>query len=291
MNDSFIFISYSSKDRPFALGLTKELENLGASVWIDQLGIKPGEDWDDAIEDALDSADTLLLLISPTSVESDNVKDEVSIAIEEKKKLVPVMIIPCDKLPMRWKRKQYADLVNQPDKGLKDVLNHLGLEVKAADKLKKLLNLIGISKAPKTDDSEENEKEHPTDTGQGDMLDLLVSDEEIDQAIQMHRKGIKRNIQLMVMVAVFSLFFVVGMIYLDLSISLGLIIGGGVLINLLSVRPYGGIRRRLSNIDLMGLLKLRRQRFERIMNKLNQEEVDKFNDDFLNYISITNQTP
>lgn len=288
MSNQLIFVSYSSKDRPFALGLTKELEKLGAKVWIDQLGIELGENWDNAIEEALNSADTLLLLISPTSVASENVKDEVSIAIGENKNLVPVMIIPCEDLPMRWKRKQYADLVNQPDKGIKDILNFLGLEEQAAGKLKRLLDLIGISKAPEKKASEDSETEEPAGEDEGDLIDLLVSDAEIDQAVQMHKKGINRNKQLILMVGAFSLLFIAGMFLLDLTVSPLLIVIGGILINLLSVRPFGAIRRRQRNIDLMGLLKLRRERFKRVVNKLNEEEVEKFNEDFLNYISISN---
>lgn len=92
MDSDTIFLSYSSNDRPFAMGFAKELQNLGVNVWIDQLGIKLGENWDNAIEEALDRSKTFLLLISPTSIASQNVQDEVSIAINSEKKLVPILI-------------------------------------------------------------------------------------------------------------------------------------------------------------------------------------------------------
>ena len=87
MSAETIFVSYSSKDRPFALGLVKELQNLGANVWIDQLGIGLGENWDNAIEEALEKSETFMLILSQTSVESPNVQDEVSIAINTNKNL------------------------------------------------------------------------------------------------------------------------------------------------------------------------------------------------------------
>ena len=96
MTSELIFVSYSSNDRPFAMHLADKLEQLGAKVWIDQHHIQLGDDWDNSIEQALDSSDTLLLIISPTAVNSENVKDEVSIAIQENKRLVPIMIIPCE---------------------------------------------------------------------------------------------------------------------------------------------------------------------------------------------------
>ena len=138
MATELIFVSYSSKDRPFAINLAKELNSLGANVWIDQLGIKLGENWDNAIENALDNSNTLMLLLSPTSVESQNVQDEVSIAIQENKKLVPILIKECD-LPMRWQRRQYADLINNPEKAIGDIVEFLGLDSEATSKLKSLL--------------------------------------------------------------------------------------------------------------------------------------------------------
>lgn len=69
MDSSSIFISYSSKDIDFAEELTKVLQSLGTKIWIDQNGIELGERWDNAIEEALDNSNTLMLLISPTSIE------------------------------------------------------------------------------------------------------------------------------------------------------------------------------------------------------------------------------
>jgi hypothetical protein len=144
MGSELIFVSYSSNDRPFALGFTKALESLGAKIWIDQLGIKLGENWDNAIEEALETADTIILLISPTAADSQNVQDEVSIAKEKNKKLVPVLIMPCD-LPMRWKRLQYADLTNDAEKAIRDIVQELGLESETTASLKNVLSLIGKS--------------------------------------------------------------------------------------------------------------------------------------------------
>ena len=47
------FISYSRDDSEFALRLAQDLKAAAASVWLDQLDIRPGVMWDNAIEDAL----------------------------------------------------------------------------------------------------------------------------------------------------------------------------------------------------------------------------------------------
>ena len=287
MSAETIFVSYSSKDRPFALGLVKELQDLGANVWIDQLGIGLGENWDNAIEEALDKSGTFMLILSPTSVESPNVQDEVSITINTKKKMVPILIEEC-KLPMRWQRRQYADLANNPDKAIHDILSFLGLQEKAAANIKKVLNLIGVSEAPKKfTRKKESENDNETEVH---AEDLLVSDAEIDRAINMHKKGIKKNWQTTVITAVISVVLAIlvyvfkdsGVITLDPMYA----VIGCLSINLLSVRLYGSMRKRLRNIDLIELLKLKRERLTRVVNKLSNKEIEDFNTEFYNYITI-----
>ena len=286
MDIESIFVSYSSKDRPFALGLTKELQNLGVNVWIDQLGIKLGQNWDSAIDDALESADTVILIISPTAVSSQNVQDEVSIAINENKKFVPIMIKECD-LPMRWQRRQYADLINNPDKAISDILDFLGIEKNTSTNLKNVLSLIGVSEAQPTT------VEHVTEDAKGktvkediDIDALLVSEAEIDRAIVMHQKGIKKSWQLIAFVGIISILLMASLLFLikDLALPKWAIVVGCLSLNLLSVRPYGSVRNRIRNIDLMSLLKLKRDRLTRVLNKLTEIEIDAFSQEFLNYI-------
>ena len=290
MSTETIFVSYSSKDRPFALGLVKELQKLGADVWIDQLGIKLGENWDNAIEEALEKSETFMLILSPTSVESPNVQDEVSIAINTKKKMVPILIEEC-KLPMRWQRRQYADLANNPDKAIHDILSFLGLQEKASASLKKVLALIGVSEAPqkfvKKDVESNTGKEIETEVN---AEDLLVSDAEIDQAIAMHQKGIKKNWQMTVITAIISIVLSALIVIFResdfFSIDIMYAIIGCLSINLLSVRLYGSMKKRVRNIDLIGLLKLKRERLTRVVNKLSNAEIESFNNEFYNYITI-----
>jgi TIR domain len=290
MSAETIFVSYSSKDRPFALGLVKELKNLGVNVWIDQLGIGLGENWDNAIEEALERSETFMLILSPTSVESPNVQDEVSIAINTQKKMVPILIKEC-KLPMRWQRRQYADLANDPDKAINDILTFLGLQEKASDSLKKVLNLIGVSEAPqKFVQKEKDELSGNEVEKEIHAEDLLVSDAEIDRAIEMHKKGIHKNWQMTIITAVISVVLsVIVFLFKDselLLINPTYAIIGFLSINLLSIRLYGSMKKRLRNIDLIELLKLKRERLTRVVNKLSNTEIDNFNNEFYNHITI-----
>jgi len=287
MSAETIFVSYSSKDRPFALGLVKELQDLGANVWIDQLGIGLGENWDNAIEEALEKSETFMLILSPTSVDSPNVQDEVSIAINTNKKMVPILIEKC-KLPMRWQRRQYADLTNNPDKAIHDILQFLGLQEKATSSLKKILALIGVSEAPQK--VFQNIKEDSTGEEvqtEVDIEDLLVSEDEINRASEMHKKGIKKSWQMIVIVAIISItvFGVLGFTQL-ITVPFWIAAAGSLALNLLSINPFGVIKNRERYIDLMDLLKLKRERLSRVMNKLSDAEIEKFNTEFYNYIKI-----
>jgi len=77
------FFSYCRDDSDFALRLAEDLKAAGAAVWIDQLDIRPGQDWDIAIEGAVRECPRMLLILSPASVQSRNVRNEIAFALNE----------------------------------------------------------------------------------------------------------------------------------------------------------------------------------------------------------------
>ena len=85
MSKETTFFSYSRSDSNFVLKLAKDLRSPGADLWLDQLDIKAGSRWDSSIKDALSSASRLIVILSPASVASNNVMDEVSYALESNK--------------------------------------------------------------------------------------------------------------------------------------------------------------------------------------------------------------
>jgi len=89
-----IFISYSSKDRAQAEQLVELLGSAGLSVWIDKQGIDVATSWSGEIVDAIDGCKAMVVLLSPSSVESVNVIREVALASERKKKILPLNLEP-----------------------------------------------------------------------------------------------------------------------------------------------------------------------------------------------------
>jgi formylglycine-generating enzyme required for sulfatase activity len=107
------FISYSRTDSAIAIRLAKDLRSAGYDVWLDQLDIPTGARWDDEVEIALEACTTFMIVLSPESMQSQNVKDEIGYAIDAGKDILPVKIKPGD-IPFRLRRFQYVDLANQP---------------------------------------------------------------------------------------------------------------------------------------------------------------------------------
>lgn len=102
------FLSYSRSDERFALRFAKDLRSRGVAMWVDQLDIRPSEHWDRAIERAVRDCQGLVVILSPRSVASDNVADEISYAIDNRKSVLPVMIEKCS-LPLRITRMHVID--------------------------------------------------------------------------------------------------------------------------------------------------------------------------------------
>lgn len=122
--DLSAFISYSREDSEFALRLAGDLRAAGAAVWFDQADILTGEHWDTAIERALVRCPRMLLILSPASVASVNVNDEVSFALEKGKIVLPVLYRDCE-IPFRIRRLQYTDFRTDYTRALKGLLNAL----------------------------------------------------------------------------------------------------------------------------------------------------------------------
>ena len=110
MADTFFF-GYSRRDQEFVLRLGGDLRAAGSQIWVDQIDIRPGDHWDRAVEGAVRDCVGMLLILSPSSVASENVLDEVTVALEAGKPVIPIRIEPCD-LPLRLARVQFIDVTS-----------------------------------------------------------------------------------------------------------------------------------------------------------------------------------
>ena len=146
MSENTIFISYSRKDSEYMSEFSKSLRNAGANLWSDKQ-IVPGGLWDNSIETALTSCDVIIVLISKASVNSNNVMDEVSFALEENKKVIPVLLEQCD-LPFRLRRIQFIDLTKNKENGMNLLKSTLNLTTTPDSKLAYKTGVVKEKSAP-----------------------------------------------------------------------------------------------------------------------------------------------
>jgi TIR domain len=119
------FLSYARADQVVSLRFADDLIAAGASVWVDQYDIHPSQHWDRAVETAVRGCQGLIVMLSPRSAASPNVADEVSVAIDDGKTVIPILIEAC-KPPLRMARMQFIDATTDYQKALAKCLAAIG---------------------------------------------------------------------------------------------------------------------------------------------------------------------
>jgi TIR domain len=111
LGEETVFVSYSRSDWNRAVSrLIQRLRQAGFQLWVDQGFLVGGEDWMDAIGEALTECSVCLLAVSPEALESRYVKMEYRFFLNSDKTIVPVIVTPVEKLPFELSGIQYIDL-------------------------------------------------------------------------------------------------------------------------------------------------------------------------------------
>ena len=121
-----VFISYSHTDKIFVENLAMQLVSHKASIWLDKWELNVGDLIVDKVQNAIQGASALVVVLSKASVESEWCKKELSGGLlkelEEKRVVVmPVLLEDCD-MPLFVRSKVYADFRTNFDEGLKTLL-------------------------------------------------------------------------------------------------------------------------------------------------------------------------
>jgi formylglycine-generating enzyme required for sulfatase activity len=106
-----IFISYSRRDSAaFADELIAGLEFGGFAPFLDRHDIAAGEDWEGRLGGLIAQSDTVVFVISPEAVKSDQCRWEVERATELSKRLLPVVFksVPDHDIPEKLRRLQFV---------------------------------------------------------------------------------------------------------------------------------------------------------------------------------------
>lgn len=120
-----IFISHSTDTDDFVTQLATDLRAAGLQTWVDHENIKPADDWDEAVEAALEATGALIVVLTPRATRSQNVKVEWSFFLDLGKPIYPILLETC-KVPFRLRLHQHVDFSRDPNEGLKKLLAALG---------------------------------------------------------------------------------------------------------------------------------------------------------------------
>ena len=122
------FSSYTRSDSDFVLNLAKDLRSAGADLWLDHVDITGGKRWDLEIERAVESCEDMIVVLSPQSVNSENVRDAVSYVLENQKLIIPVLYRDC-KISFRLRRVQYVDCTADCEEGFRRLLRAMAFDI------------------------------------------------------------------------------------------------------------------------------------------------------------------
>jgi hypothetical protein len=121
-----IVISYSHEDKDFVDELGANLFKNQVHVWMDRWELKVGDSLTRKIQDAIQGADAMIVVLSNTSVESEWCKRELTAGLvrelEEKRVVVLPAIIDDCAIPLFLKDKIYADFRKDKDEALRQLL-------------------------------------------------------------------------------------------------------------------------------------------------------------------------
>jgi formylglycine-generating enzyme required for sulfatase activity len=87
-----VFITHSSRDYKQSRAIVDILEKNGIGCWISERDIGAGDNYGDAIVDAIENAKAMVLVFSANANSSDEIKKEIALASQRKLTVVPVRI-------------------------------------------------------------------------------------------------------------------------------------------------------------------------------------------------------
>jgi hypothetical protein len=123
-----IFISHSSKDRKTAFRICGALERRGLACWISSRDIRAGENYQEAIFAAIESASVMILVFTEKANNSDDVKREIALASQKHILVVPARVedvTPNPAFRYEFATRQWIDLFADWETGIERLVSQI----------------------------------------------------------------------------------------------------------------------------------------------------------------------
>ena len=122
-----IFLSYTSADRKWAETIAEGLSRQSFNVWYDAREVFPGENPALRVGRALENSQAMIVLISPQSVDSFEVKSQLRYALASPRfehSLIPVIIKDSSKVPWILRQLRFVKATT-PEKTVREIASTL----------------------------------------------------------------------------------------------------------------------------------------------------------------------
>lgn len=130
-----VFVSYASADRKQAVSVCQAIEDRGTPCWLSARDVAPGENYQEAIVQAIRNARAVVLVFSEAANNSDEIKKELSLASRYH---VPVMalriedVAPSDAFAYELSTRQWIDAFEGWDTSIDALVNRIAQPAGAA---------------------------------------------------------------------------------------------------------------------------------------------------------------
>jgi predicted ATPase len=119
-----IFISYAHADSAFVDRLEADLRHQGFDPWVDRQRLAGGLRWRRELQEAVEQAQVLLIVLSPDAIASQSVQIEFDYALDLHKVVIPLYHRQCE-VPMELRAIQWVDFRQSYEQGLSALLDTL----------------------------------------------------------------------------------------------------------------------------------------------------------------------
>ena len=137
-----IFISYSTSDLELVNELVKHLQDPSVEVFVAEYSINPGEKLNDSIIRAIKSCDHFVLLWSKNARSSEYVSQEIALALNNDKNILPIVLDKGSQLPGFIKDLKFLPAYMGLKESLKWVQNYLTDTAKKSERERAWIILV-----------------------------------------------------------------------------------------------------------------------------------------------------